>query len=85
MATDGERLYVPVSDMKDEHAGKVFTEPSRAGLYALDPLSGTVLWSAPAPDTCAGREFCDSGISAAITAIPGRRAGRAHGRAPARV
>ncbi len=70
MATDGVRLFVPISDMKDEHDGQVFSEPSRAGLYALDPLNGKVLWSAPATDQCAGRELCDHGISAAITAIP---------------
>ena len=70
MATDGVRLFVPISDMKDEHGGQVISEPSRAGLYALDPLNGKVLWSAPATDQCAGREMCDHGISAAITAIP---------------
>ncbi len=71
MATDGARLYVPISDMRDEHDGNVFTEPSRAGLYALDPQDGRLLWSAPADDGCRGREFCDSGISAAITASDG--------------
>ena len=70
MATDGVRLFVPISDMKDEHDGQVISEPSRAGLYALDPLNGKLLWSAPATDRCAGREMCDHGISAAITAIP---------------
>ena len=71
MATDGERLYVPISDMKDEHDGRVHAEPSRAGIYALDPRTGRTLWGTPADDVCAGRQFCDSGISAAITSIPG--------------
>jgi polyvinyl alcohol dehydrogenase (cytochrome) len=71
MATDGERLYVPVSDMKDEHDGRMHTEPSRAGIYALDPRTGRTLWGTPADDVCAGRQFCDPGISAAITSIPG--------------
>jgi polyvinyl alcohol dehydrogenase (cytochrome) len=71
MATDGERLFVPISDMRDEHDGRRHTEPSRAGLYALDPRTGAELWAAPADDVCAGRQFCDPGISAAITAIPG--------------
>jgi polyvinyl alcohol dehydrogenase (cytochrome) len=71
MATDGERLYVPVSDMLDEHDGRKHAEPSRAGLHALDPRTGKQLWSAPADDVCAGRQFCDAGISAAITSIPG--------------
>ena len=71
MASDGEKLFVPISDMKDEHNGKTFTEPSRAGLYALDPKTGKFIWSAPADDVCGDRKFCDPGISASITAIPG--------------
>ncbi len=71
MATDGERLYVPISDMKDEHDGRKHETPSRAGLYALDPRTGKELWGTPADDVCRGRPFCDSGISAAITSIPG--------------
>jgi polyvinyl alcohol dehydrogenase (cytochrome) len=71
MASDGERLYVPISDMKDEHDGRKHEAPSRAGLYALDPRTGKELWGAPADDVCAGRPFCDPGVSAAITSIPG--------------
>jgi polyvinyl alcohol dehydrogenase (cytochrome) len=71
MASDGERLFVPISDMKDEHDGRTHEQPSRAGLYALDPRTGKEIWGAPADDVCAGRQFCDSGISAAITSIPG--------------
>jgi polyvinyl alcohol dehydrogenase (cytochrome) len=71
MASDGERLYVPISDMRDEHNGKTFAEPSRAGLYALDPTTGKFLWSTPADDVCGDRQFCDPGISASITSIPG--------------
>jgi polyvinyl alcohol dehydrogenase (cytochrome) len=71
MATDGDRLFVPISDMKDEHDGRVHQQPSRAGLYALEPRTGRTLWGTPADDVCAGRQFCDSGVSAAITSIPG--------------
>jgi polyvinyl alcohol dehydrogenase (cytochrome) len=71
MASDGRRLYVPISDMVDEHDGRTHEQPSRAGLYALDPNDGRLLWSAPADDGCRGRQFCDSGISAAITATDG--------------
>jgi polyvinyl alcohol dehydrogenase (cytochrome) len=71
MASDGERLFVPISDMVDEHDGRKHTEPSRAGIYALDPRSGTPLWGSPANDVCNGRAFCDPGISAAVTSIPG--------------
>jgi polyvinyl alcohol dehydrogenase (cytochrome) len=71
MATDGERLFVPISDMVDEHDGRKHTEPSRAGIYALDPRSGAPLWASPANDVCNGRAFCDPGISAAVTSMPG--------------
>lgn len=71
MAADAQRLYVPISDMADAHDGRVFTEAARPGLYALRPTDGTLLWSTPADNVCLGREFCDSGILAAVTAIPG--------------
>jgi polyvinyl alcohol dehydrogenase (cytochrome) len=72
MAADGQRLFVPISDMRDEHVeGKKYEEEARPGLYALDVTTGKLLWSQPADDVCAGREFCDSGISAAITVMPG--------------
>jgi len=71
MATDGERLFVPISDMRDEHDGRKHVEPSRAGIYALDPRTGREIWASPADDVCNGRQFCDPGISAAVTSIPG--------------
>jgi len=72
MAADGRRLFVPISDMRDEHVeGKVYEEEARPGLYALDVTTGKLLWSQPADDRCADREFCDPGISAAITIMPG--------------
>ncbi|MGI9245757.1 MAG: PQQ-binding-like beta-propeller repeat protein, partial [Steroidobacteraceae bacterium] len=70
MASDGERLFVPISDMKDEHAGVVHEE-SHAGIYGLEPRTGKLLWSAPADNVCGDRPFCDPGISASITSIPG--------------
>jgi polyvinyl alcohol dehydrogenase (cytochrome) len=76
MAYDGSRLFVPIADMansmdssnllRDKSAG-----PARPGLYALDPNSGAVLWSAPTDDACHGRQYCDAGILASIAAIPG--------------
>jgi polyvinyl alcohol dehydrogenase (cytochrome) len=76
MAFDGERLYVPISDMgdskdasskqRDRSAG-----PPRPGLYALDPATGRMLWTSAADDACRGRAFCDPGILASIAAIPG--------------
>ena len=44
---------------------------AKPGLYALDTSSGKLLWEFPAPNPCAGRAFCDPGVSAAIAAAPG--------------
>ena len=85
MATDGVRLFVPISDMKDEHDGEVISEPSRAGLYALDPLNGKVLWSAPADGPVRGSRNLRSRYLCSDHRNSQRRPGRAHGRAPARL
>jgi polyvinyl alcohol dehydrogenase (cytochrome) len=76
MAYDGKRLYVPIADMGNSmdsstHQQDVSVGPPKPGLYALDPASGKILWSAPAPEVCGGRANCDAGILAAISAIPG--------------
>ena len=74
MASDGQRLYVPIADMRESHDAssdaRDAAEP-RPGLYALDPATGKLLWSTPADDVCRGRQFCDPGILASIAAIPG--------------
>ncbi len=72
MATDGRLAYAPNSD---RGAVIVDVNPDRGptpGLYALDLMSGEVVWSAPAPtDTCENRRGCWAANSAAATAIPG--------------
>ena len=74
MATDGKRLFVPINDMiypEDVTRYKFETAP-RPGIFALDPASGEEIWAQPADDVCpSGNTFCDPGISAAVTAIPG--------------
>jgi polyvinyl alcohol dehydrogenase (cytochrome) len=72
MAVDGQTLYVPISDMTNPVAEvHLHDVASLAGIYALDVGTGEPLWSHPADDVCDGREFCEAGISAAITAIDG--------------
>jgi polyvinyl alcohol dehydrogenase (cytochrome) len=74
MATGGQRLFVPINDMiypEDVTRYKFETAP-RPGIFALDPTSGEEIWAQPANDVCpSGNSFCDPGISAAVTAIPG--------------
>ena len=71
MAAEGTRIYVPITDMKLSAHGVTINEPGHAGLHALDVRTGKILWSTLTPDTCHGREFCDPGISSAVTAMPG--------------
>jgi polyvinyl alcohol dehydrogenase (cytochrome) len=72
MALDGQRLFVPISDMSSPEAEvHLHAVPSKAGIYALDVMTGEFLWSTPADNVCNGRAYCEPGISAAITAIPG--------------
>ncbi|MBS0393176.1 MAG: PQQ-binding-like beta-propeller repeat protein, partial [Proteobacteria bacterium] len=69
MATDGTRVFVPISDIGKKVDPDYPGDP-HPGLYALDLRTGELLWSQPAPDRCAGRQFCDPGILAAISASP---------------
>jgi polyvinyl alcohol dehydrogenase (cytochrome) len=71
MALEGDRLFVPIVDLADGHDGRHYDSAPQPGLYALDAGSGERRWSVPAPDACAGRKFCDPGILAALSAIPG--------------
>ena len=71
MALEGTRVYAPISDMKDGRDGRPVTGPPTPGLNAVDIVTGKLLWSKPADDVCGSLAFCDPGISAAVTAIPG--------------
>ena len=68
-ASDGERMYVAVSDFI---ANKAEATPAvGAGLYALNLKTGKIVWSAR-PSACNGeRPNCSPAQSAAVTAIPG--------------
>ena len=72
MATDGRHAYAPNSD---RYAVIVDVNPERElspGLYALDLVTGEVVWSAPPPrDACKGKRRCFAANSAAVTAIDG--------------
>jgi polyvinyl alcohol dehydrogenase (cytochrome) len=67
MAAQGSRVFVPITDNDEQLAA----DTARPGLHALDAFSGELLWSVIADDVCGTRKFCDRGISAAVTAIPG--------------
>ena len=74
MAADKSRVYVPVNDMfyPEDLTRYKFESPPRPGIYAVDAATGSEIWAQPADNICPkGNSFCDPGISAAITAIPG--------------
>lgn len=73
LAVDGNTVYVPINDMNNTRNGE-FLDPAlaRPGMHAVDARDGRVLWSKVQENVCGeNRPFCDPGISAAVTAIPG--------------
>lgn len=60
-------LYAPVSDAID-NGDQDF--PASPGLYAVDMATGELAWSAPSPDSCTGRKFCNNGLGGGVTATP---------------
>jgi polyvinyl alcohol dehydrogenase (cytochrome) len=73
MAAEGEKIYVPISDMfyPEDITKYKFETPARPGMFAVDASNGEILWSNITEDICAGLEYCNPGISQAVTAIPG--------------
>jgi len=73
MAAEGARLYIPINDMAypEDVTRYKFQTPAKPGLYAVDAVSGEVIWSSPTPDVCNGLQYCNPGISQAISAVPG--------------
>ena len=77
-AADESRMFVALSDIafkvvKDpaKPAGTLAPDPEKGGgLFALDLVTGSKVWSAPPPN-CGGREHCSPAQSAAVSAIPG--------------
>ena len=67
MASDGERLFVGISDVLAGADGK-------PGVHALRVKDGALLWSAPSParPTCRWENrWCHGAVSQAVSAIPG--------------
>lgn len=71
MASDGDRLYVGMSDLPTINRYKV-GEP-QPGVHALDPLTGEFIWRTPVPNVCPQdiKFFCFPAISAAVSSSPG--------------
>jgi polyvinyl alcohol dehydrogenase (cytochrome) len=79
-ASDGTKLYVAISDLAmsaviDPAAPKgyrlVLDPHQGGGLYALDPQTGKIVWSAAVVPCDPSRTGCSPAQSAAVTVIPG--------------
>jgi polyvinyl alcohol dehydrogenase (cytochrome) len=73
MAAEGSTIYVPINDMNNTRNGQALDPAlARPGMHAIDAATGKLLWSRVQANKCGEkRPFCDPGISAAVTAIPG--------------
>lgn len=73
MAAEGTTIYVPINDMNNTRNGSVLDPTlARPGMHAVDARTGKKLWSQVQPNVCGkDRPFCDPGVSAAVTAVPG--------------
>lgn len=72
MAALDDMVFVPIVDMADTHDARTYDESQRgAGIHAISAATGEIRWRAFADNDCGDRQFCDPGISAAATALPG--------------
>ncbi|MFT7219727.1 MAG: polyvinyl alcohol dehydrogenase (cytochrome) [Candidatus Azotimanducaceae bacterium] len=73
LAASGSQVYVPINDMNNTRNGdQLDPEKARPGMHSVDGASGKKLWSHVQQNVCdPADEFCDPGISAPATAIPG--------------
>ena len=70
MASDGKNVYAANADNKLALDPDDKTRKASPGIYALDIITGKVIWSAPAPDF-KGKEFYLDANSAAPAVVPG--------------
>lgn len=73
MSAADTQLYVPINDMNNTRNGDYLDpEQARPGMHSIDANTGKLLWSNVQKNVCFDEdEFCDPGISSAVTSIPG--------------
>jgi polyvinyl alcohol dehydrogenase (cytochrome) len=73
IAAAGSTAYIPINDMAypEDVTRYKFETPARPGMYALDATTGELRWENLTDNICGDLQFCNPGISAAVTAIPG--------------
>lgn len=71
MSADGTRILVPITDIPIDAEGRPIEGDRFPGIHRLDAKSGDIVWRAVDTDNCDSRKYCDPGISAAATSMPG--------------
>ena len=73
MSAADTQLYVPINDMNNTRNGDYLDpEQARPGMHSIDANTGKKIWSNVQKNVCFDEdEFCDPGISSAVTSIPG--------------
>lgn len=73
-ATDSKLVFAAVSDVSFVSlvlGQPLVPDPNKGGgLYALNPATGAIVWSARAANACANRANCSPAQSGAVTATP---------------
>ncbi len=71
MAAEGTTVYAPINDINHSNDGTMLDDSAaRPGVSAINAADGEVLWRHVQQNVC-DLKYCDPGISAAVTAIPG--------------
>lgn len=71
MSAIGDRVFVPITDIPVNSEGQPIEGDLYPGIHGVDVTTGNIAWRSTSPNHCSGRKFCDPGISAAATSIPG--------------
>jgi len=71
MSAHGNRVFVPISDIPVDSEGRPIEGDRYPGIHGVDASTGEVVWRSVSANNCNDRKFCDPGVSAAATSIPG--------------
>ncbi|MCW1385017.1 PQQ-binding-like beta-propeller repeat protein [Novosphingobium sp. KCTC 2891] len=71
MAAEGPWVYVPIYDSKLTPLAGTYDDAGFPGVHLVDARTGAIVWRDSIQPQCHGRKFCDPGVSAVATAIPG--------------
>jgi polyvinyl alcohol dehydrogenase (cytochrome) len=71
MSASGNRVFVPITDIPVDSEGRPIEGDMYPGIHGVDAATGEIAWRSISSNNCDDRKFCDPGVSAAATSIPG--------------